>query len=223
MKYIDWQRTEDNGMKDRLWLEYKNLKREFCKEERHAKEAQDEAFGAEMEEYHHDDLMKYWRKCKIKCQYKIEPKINQEKAAEHFYEFFKAEQSTKNSQMCENYQLHIANNEASTRETMKKIISELKNNKSPGYHGISNEHFKYADNEDINEVICQMLENMVRFNIVPSNMNIGIIRPIVKDVIKSHQDLNNTRPITISETIPNIIEKNLLEEVLHNRTSNLSI
>ncbi len=102
------------------------------------------------------------------------------------------------------------------RDVMSKLIKTLKNGKAPGYHGVTNEMLKYADSTILCDIICQVMEAMLKYGKVPSNINIGLIKPILKDVNKSHSDLANTRPITISDVESNLMESYILEKVLNN-------
>ena len=59
---------------------------------------------------------------------------------------------------------------------------------------------------------------MIKFTITPFFFNIGIIKPLVKDTNKESYDLNNLRPITISDTLANVYENYMLSEIeeMHN-------
>jgi hypothetical protein len=97
---------------------------------------------------------------------------------------------------------------------IERIIKNLDNNKSNGNNGISNEQFKYGISWQLTNLLKSIFENMIQFNIMPINFNIGKITPIIKDSEGSHTDINNIRPITISDLISNIFERLLLNEII---------
>jgi len=76
-----------------------------------------------------------------------------------------------------------------------------------GFCGIPNELFKYGNNQETRRIVKAILELFINYNIKPKFFNMGIIKLIVKDESKSHDDTNNLRPITISDTLTIIYEK----------------
>ena len=62
-------------------------------------------------------------------------------------------------------------------------------------------------------VVCSILTKIVNLAYTPMNLNTGLIFPIIKDAKGCNSDINNTRPLTISDTIAIIFEKYLLEIV----------
>lgn len=62
-------------------------------------------------------------------------------------------------------------------------------------------------------VVCAIITKIVNLSYAPRNLNIGIVFPIIKDSKKSANDINNTRPITISDTLATIFEKYMLEVI----------
>jgi hypothetical protein len=219
LKYIKWTQTKN----DVTWQEYKQLNKEFRKEIRKAKQMHDDKFISDLNKYHQEDILKFWRKCKIKCKTDNQIPVEPDKAAEFFSEFFRGDHSYRqwldeeNNKSYENkINLALEPEEEIDREMMSRLIKTLKNGKAPGYHGVTNEMLKYADSTILCEIICQLIEAMLKFGRVPTNINIGLIKPIIKDVNKNHSDLTNTRPITISDTISNLLESYILEKVLAN-------
>ncbi|CAF0724001.1 unnamed protein product [Brachionus calyciflorus] len=57
---------------------------------------------------------------------------------------------------------------------------------------------------------------MINYNIMPSNFNIGVVKRIIKDNQKDHNDINNLRPINISDTFALIFDKVLFKEINKN-------
>jgi hypothetical protein len=93
------------------------------------------------------------------------------------------------------------------RAAVGKIIGSLKNGKAPGPLGVRNEQFKYAVVDKLHEATALILETIINNGIMPPAMNVGILNPIIKDQSGDLTQSNNTRPITISDTIANIFEQ----------------
>jgi len=98
-------------------------------------------------------------------------------------------------------------------DMINKILSNLPNNKKPGVDGISNEHMKYANGEELRILIKFIMETTINTGVMPDNFNVAIIKPLIKDKTKPDDDENNTRPISISMVITNIYEKIILRSV----------
>ncbi|CAF0805401.1 unnamed protein product [Brachionus calyciflorus] len=54
---------------------------------------------------------------------------------------------------------------------------------------------------------------MLRYQVIPYLFNISVIKPLLKDSKKSNDDLNNLRPVAISDVFANIYESILLQEL----------
>lgn len=93
------------------------------------------------------------------------------------------------------------------------ILKTLRNNKSIGHAGISNEMYKNAGEQYLPFLLKCIIEKIFQYGIIPKNFNIGKINPIIKDNKLPSDDLNNIRPITISDTLANIFEKVVLYEL----------
>lgn len=87
------------------------------------------------------------------------------------------------------------------KEILINIIQNLKTEKAVGYSGVSCELFKYGISDKLIELIRIILETMINYDIKPENINIGLIKPVVKDKKKDWNDVNNLRPITISDSL----------------------
>ena len=92
-------------------------------------------------------------------------------------------------------------------------MKNLPNNKSPGVKGIRNEFYKYDFNTDLTMVISKYLHLIINSKVVPTNMNIGKIVPIIKDVKGDLSSLDNIRPITLSDTLATIFELYFLDRL----------
>jgi hypothetical protein len=87
-----------------------------------------------------------------------------------------------------------------------KIIQKLKIKKAPGYSRMENECYKYGPIEKIVECISVLFEIIINYQLNLSNINIGLLRPIIKNKKDRYDDINNIRPITLSDTIAIILE-----------------
>ena len=63
---------------------------------------------------------------------------------------------------------------------MKKSISSLKLNKSPGHDGVLAEHIVYGG-DDLQVHLTLLFNAMVRHAYVPSGLGKGVIIPLLKD------------------------------------------
>jgi hypothetical protein len=95
---------------------------------------------------------------------------------------------------------------------LSMIVKTLRNNKAIGFAEVSNEMIKHGG-EKILYFIKLILEKVFQFGKFPHFFNVGKIIPILKDSKASASDINNTRPITISDTLSNIFEKIALLEI----------
>lgn len=95
------------------------------------------------------------------------------------------------------------------REIINRIISELKSNKLGGISGATNEMFKHGA-DLLTPLITKLFEKYIRFRATPSCLNIGLLFPIIKDENEDHSSIDNTRPITLSDTLAIIYEKYML-------------
>jgi hypothetical protein len=96
------------------------------------------------------------------------------------------------------------------RETIKNIISELKNSKTRGYDGMCNNMVKIINSEIIQHKITTLINAILNTGYTPKLLNRSIIIPIIKDRNKEEFDCNNYRPISVSNVIAQILEKVIL-------------
>lgn len=93
------------------------------------------------------------------------------------------------------------------------IMKNLSTGKAVGHSKVSCEHFKYGTTKTFIEIIKKIIETLINHDIRPNNINIGLIKPIVKDRAKDNNSIDNLRPITISDGLAIILEKILLDEI----------
>ena len=101
------------------------------------------------------------------------------------------------------------------RSKLEELIKCLPNGKSIGITGISNEMLKYSqidqtENQLVNSMVI-LFNKMFEYQMVPTNFNLSIIKPLIKDKKKPSNILNNLRAVTIADAIPNLFQKIVLD------------
>jgi len=92
-------------------------------------------------------------------------------------------------------------------EVLIKIIKSMNTNCSVGFCGIPNEMFIHGINDETIKIVKAILELYINYNINPKFFNIGLVKLLVKDGKKNLDDINNIRPITLSDPLTIIYEK----------------
>ncbi|RNA27925.1 RNA-directed DNA polymerase from mobile element jockey-like [Brachionus plicatilis] len=72
---------------------------------------------------------------------------------------------------------------------------------------------KFGLSDKLIKILKLIYETLFRYNVMPKIFNIGLVKLLVKDQKKSNSDINNMRPLIISDCWSNILEKILLEEI----------
>jgi len=96
---------------------------------------------------------------------------------------------------------------------LTEMVGELKNGKSVGLRGVSNEMIKYCPSSKLIPLLARLYNFMISEQIQPDGFNVSIIKPIIKNDKKPYDDINNTRPVAISDCLQNLFEKILLNEI----------
>lgn len=92
-------------------------------------------------------------------------------------------------------------------------MKNLSNNKACGLSEVSNEMLRYAESETINESLAYIYESMINSVTTPKLFNISILKLLIKDKNKSPSDVNNLRPLSISNVYSSIYEQIILQEI----------
>ncbi len=103
------------------------------------------------------------------------------------------------------------------QETVEIIIKELKNGKSTGYHGISNEMVKYAINKTNKRMAkCDttIFNKLIESSQVRDNFNVSIVKPMIKDDKKPSNNKSNLRPVAVSDVSDVCFEKTVAKVFL---------
>ena len=93
---------------------------------------------------------------------------------------------------------------------LEKTLKELKNSHVKGFDKISYSMIKNALSPDVEEFFLFFFNKIMELMKIPKNLNVSIIKPILKDQEKSTDDINNIRPISISNCFAQIFEKLIL-------------
>ena len=115
---------------------------------------------------------------------------------------------------------NIKNNQCQQRCQLKEtqtLIKNLKIRKAAGVSKINNEMFKYGGAR-LAILVTHIINCCLTQRYVPACISIGLMFPILKDQKKSNKDLDNTRPLTLSEPLASILEKYLLNKIENNFT-----
>lgn len=97
-------------------------------------------------------------------------------------------------------------------EEIKRIITSLKPNKSPGIDNIRAEVLKQIQNE-IAEPLVYIINKSFNRGYFPKSLKIGLIKPMYKG--ESNIELVNYRPISLITNIAKIFEKTIKYRLLH--------
>ncbi len=167
----------------------------------------------------------FWRDIKQKRGDKVQVDISPEELRSKYEDNFNSLQQTESSMRLQlKMENAVAKYEARVRasktfypvcvDVVRDALKSLKNNKCAGKSGVSNELLKYSRDTQISEVVRTILESMLNGCFCSTNINIGYIITIIKDATGNPKDSDNTRPITISETISMVLEEMVMRDVL---------
>lgn len=99
------------------------------------------------------------------------------------------------------------------RGTLDSIFRNLANGKATGPDKISNEMLKHSYNYDTREIYRMFFETLVNTGAFPDSFTLGTIVPVIKKAGQSHSDVNNMRPITLSNSLANVYERIVLDHI----------
>jgi hypothetical protein len=96
---------------------------------------------------------------------------------------------------------------------IRLMLNGLSMNKAIGIRGISHEMLKYNTSNRLPVVLSKFFDLLTNHQITPKLFNISIIKPIIKDVNKPNDDINNIRLVAISDAFANLYERLLLHRI----------
>lgn len=96
-------------------------------------------------------------------------------------------------------------------KNLEKVLKTLKNSNVKGHDGIDYNMLKSVNPEKLQPFLLGFFNYFLSAKSIPLNFNISIINPILKKHDKPSNDMNNIRPISISNCLAQIFEKLILE------------
>ena len=110
-------------------------------------------------------------------------------------------------------QSKVFNKQPFTPGRIRKFIKKLKPGRAAGYDGITPEHLKYSIDTKLPEILSILLNNCVKYGILPQCFRMGILIPILKKPSLDSSMPSNYRPIIVSSVFTKILEHAMLESV----------
>ena len=215
-KIYKWSRNNQQ-VKEHL----KNLRKEFRKEQRRAKYKSENQKYMKLSKLRKTNMKQFWKNINREKKSKIKIKIPIENIKTEYKTLFTdeiiyGEKELKIKQEVKEYWEKYKNKieiYKIDKKIMTKILKQLPNNISMGHSGVINEMVKYSRGNKMENIITDLIQTIICTGINPNRMNIGRVIPIIKNNQLSNEMLSNIRPITISDTMSNILEKYLLEKI----------
>ena len=99
-----------------------------------------------------------------------------------------------------------------TERMLRKYISVLKSECSPGIDGITSVHIKFASNSEIMLHLCNLFSLCFIYGIVPTVFTKGLLVPILKKPTLDPSVAKNYRPVIVSRILSKLIELFIIDE-----------
>ena len=135
-------------------------------------------------------------------KYSNTKKVNADIPVDIFFEYFRNLNSAEEDAIdvdiesfCENPLYDEILNGEITDSELLDALTQLKNNKSPGFDKIVNEYLKNSP-PCLISIYCKLFNIVLRSGIIPENWTIGIIKPVYKNK-GTTDNLDNYRAITL--------------------------
>ena len=97
-----------------------------------------------------------------------------------------------------------------TINQLDTALADIDNSPVKGFDSISYQLIKNSNSPTIKNIILYFFNSILFSAKIPENLNTSIIKPILKDPDKKTDDLNNIRPISISNCFAQLLEKLIL-------------
>ncbi len=99
-------------------------------------------------------------------------------------------------------------------------IKEMKNSKAIGLDEICPFWLKKSNSRTMRYYLLKLINNIYKEGIFPSEFNLCKLRPIIKNFHNASDDVNNIRPISISSSIAQLLERIILNRNYKNFETN---
>lgn len=200
------------------------IRTQFKKLERKAKAAFEYTRRKQLVEKFYDNKNLYWKEIEKRQKKSQSVEVSKEELIDYYSKLFNEpppnsnpltqnEKDEKLAKIVEKFKGKTGDHKV-VGDIIHKILGKLKNGKRAGYNGIENELFKYGRGTKLTKVVTKLLQAYINGGKILESLNIGLLCPILKDENGSNTDKENTRPITISETLAGIYERYVLERIL---------
>jgi len=221
----------DSGFKEELKSQYTEQKKLFRTQKRFNIQLRRDKNLRIINDLFNTDKTKFWRKVKKlnKNNNQIDAKLDDIK--NQYEKIFNDKNQTDKSKNDEakdkfNEILETFRNTGSDpvkldKHLIRDKIKDLSNRKAIGLTGVSNEMLKYGLQTDVIQIendslliaITSLFEGMINHSYCPPLFNTSIIKPIIKDLNKPSDDINNLRGVAVSDVIQNLYES-ILESIV---------
>ena len=92
------------------------------------------------------------------------------------------------------------------QEILDQIFKDLDYSTVKGFDFLSYNMIKKCTSAKLTKLLLEFYNMFIKLNVTPTNLNISIVKPIIKDQNKNSNDFNNIRPISISNCLAQIFE-----------------
>ena len=93
---------------------------------------------------------------------------------------------------------------------LEMVIKETNNSNVLGNDKVSYNMLKNITSAKFISILLDLFNYFIHWLVIPTNLNISIIKPILKDQKKPSNSINNIRPLSISNSLAQIFEKLIL-------------
>jgi retron-type reverse transcriptase len=161
-------------------------------------------------------MTNFWKKIKLRNKRTVTTTLNAESFAEHFSEIMNdnhADELTPEQRQIKEHVInkseHLKSNACHTPFTESEIndaIIKLKRNVSPGIDLLTAEHFIYANSPELRSHLTSLYNCLLTFSVIPYDISLGVIIPILKKPALNPNLPNNFRPITLGSIHCKLLE-----------------
>jgi len=213
-----WQPTEREV--------YKEARKQFRTRKRHNQKMKRDKTYRFIESLFKSNKESFWCKIARLERNNNTININVEKIKTEYERIFTesnrtVEQEEEDKKITENFLKQNASttfNNITSPMLIGQMINSLSTGKAIGLRGISHEMMKFNNSKLLHSTIANLFDLMINHQVVPQVFNVSVIKPIIKDIKKPNDDINNIRPIAISDAISNLYERVILHHINRNHT-----